>query len=49
MPQLSPSTAGSAAAPLAPAKLITFDGREDKRVGLFAWVRRVIEDTLSNS
>ncbi|EJD00991.1 uncharacterized protein FOMMEDRAFT_125556 [Fomitiporia mediterranea MF3/22] len=32
-----------------PAKLLTYDTREDKSLGMFAWVKGVIEDTLSSS
>ncbi|OCB84517.1 hypothetical protein A7U60_g8503 [Sanghuangporus baumii] len=50
--QLSPLSAGLGAGggvPMAPSKLLTYDLREDKTLGLFAWVRRIIEDALSSS
>lgn len=30
-------------------KLLTYGSREDKTLGLFSWVRYVIEETLGNS
>lgn len=46
MAQLTPSSAGAGTGP---AMLMTYGAREDKSLGLFAWVRNVIEDTLMNS
>ncbi|KAL5488212.1 hypothetical protein ACEPAI_6320 [Sanghuangporus weigelae] len=50
--QLSPLSAGLAGGggvSMAPSKLLTYDLREDKALGVFAWVRQIIEDALSNS
>lgn len=44
--QLTPSSAGAGTGP---ATLLTYGAREDKSLGLFAWVRNVIEDTLTSS